>query len=123
MPSVSERAQTPTDYILLNGTSQLKPSVGQKLQESLSDQERIGGLTGWLARKILSAGDWIEREVEERRQTIGGIDNMWLLLTDAVDFNPVRRSPTAAASLPTHLVLGFDTGVCMHIYLAWKDIP
>ena len=33
-----------------------------------------------------------EREVDERRQAIGGIDNMWLLLADATedDFNPVR---------------------------------
>ncbi|KAI0079247.1 hypothetical protein K474DRAFT_1592391 [Panus rudis PR-1116 ss-1] len=39
----------------------------------------------------MSAGDWIEKEVEERRQMIGGIDNMWLLLSDATDeeFNPV----------------------------------
>lgn len=65
------------------------PNVQQKLQHSLSDMERAGGIAGWCAEKFLSAGDWIERELEERRQTIGGIDNLFLLLTDATDFNPV----------------------------------
>lgn len=91
MPSISDRAQTPIHDLPQDGAPLIEPDVEQRLQLSLSDQERIGGLPGWLARKLLSAGDWIEREVEERRQTIGGIDNMWLLLTDDVDFNPVCR--------------------------------
>ncbi|KAH8079407.1 wax ester synthase-like acyl-CoA acyltransferase domain-containing protein [Cristinia sonorae] len=65
------------------------PDVQEHLQSSLSDMERSGGLAGWFATKFLSAGDWIERELDERRQTIGGIDNLFLLLTDATDFNPV----------------------------------
>ena len=32
---------------------------------------------------------WWERELDERKHMIGGIDNMGLLLSDAVDFNPV----------------------------------
>ncbi|CAL1698680.1 unnamed protein product [Somion occarium] len=65
-------------------------AVEEKLQSSLSDLERTGGAPGWLASKLLSAGDWVEREVEERRQMIGGIDNLWLLLREATsDFNPV----------------------------------
>lgn len=67
----------------------VQAEVQQKLQFSLSDMERTGGLVGWCASKLLLAGDWIERELEERRQTIGGIDNLFLLLTDATDFNPV----------------------------------
>jgi len=70
-------------------TRAVEADVQHKLQYSLSDMERTGGLVGWCASKFLSAGDWIERELEERRQTIGGIDNLFLLLTDATDFNPV----------------------------------
>ncbi|TCD61046.1 hypothetical protein EIP91_009119 [Steccherinum ochraceum] len=66
-----------------------KANVQERLQYSLSDMERSGGIVGWCAGKFLMAGDWIERELEERRQTIGGIDNLFLLLTDATDFNPV----------------------------------
>ncbi|KZT64591.1 hypothetical protein DAEQUDRAFT_678332 [Daedalea quercina L-15889] len=66
--------------------------VEHKLQWSLVDLERTGGLTGWVARILLSAGDWIDKELEERRQTIGGIDNLWFLLTEAADFNPVCAS-------------------------------
>ena len=64
-------------------------AVEHKLQWSLVGLERNGGLTGWVARLLLSAGDWIDKELEERRQAIGGIDNMWFLMTDAADFNPV----------------------------------
>ncbi|TFY64776.1 hypothetical protein EVJ58_g2398 [Rhodofomes roseus] len=67
-------------------------NVEHKLQWSLADLERTGGLTGRIARLVLSAGDWIDRELEERRQAIGGIDNLWFLLTDAADFNPVCAS-------------------------------
>ncbi|KAI0929578.1 hypothetical protein AcV7_005072 [Taiwanofungus camphoratus] len=72
-----------------DGELQLPANVEQKHQWSLVDFERTSGVTGWVARKLLSAGDWIERELDERRQTIGGMDNLWLLLTDAADFNPV----------------------------------
>lgn len=104
MPSITNRARTPPYDLHGNGIPLEESAVEQKLQLSLSDQERIGGLTGWVARKLLSAGDWIEREVEERRQTIGGIDNMWLLLTDATEFNPVCE------------IWSLDT-VCIHLDL------
>lgn len=80
------------DTTLNNGSIPIPDSdsnVRQELQHSLSDMERAGGIAGWCAEKFLSAGDWIEKELEERRQTIGGIDNLFLLLTDATDFNPV----------------------------------
>ena len=64
-------------------------AIEHKLQWSLVGLERNGGLTGWVAKNLLSAGDWIDKELEERRQAIGGIDNMWFLMTDAADFNPV----------------------------------
>ncbi|CCM02027.1 uncharacterized protein FIBRA_04103 [Fibroporia radiculosa] len=64
-------------------------NVEDKLQWSLIDLERTGGFTGKIAKMLLSAGDWIDKEIEERRNTIGGIDNLWFLLTDAADFNPV----------------------------------
>ncbi|KZS99885.1 uncharacterized protein LAESUDRAFT_765129 [Laetiporus sulphureus 93-53] len=67
-------------------------NVAHKLQFSLVDLERAGGLTGWVAAALLSAGGWIDKELEERRQTIGGIDNLWFLVTDAADFNPVCAS-------------------------------
>ncbi|OBZ65245.1 putative importin subunit beta-4 [Grifola frondosa] len=35
---------------------------------------------------------WMAKQLEERRNTIGGIDNLWLLLSDAADFNPVCAS-------------------------------
>lgn len=68
-------------------------TVEHKLQWSLVGLERSGGLTGWAARLVLSAGDWIDKELEERRQAIGGIDNLWFLMNDAADFNPVSTLP------------------------------
>jgi len=40
---------------------------------------------GWTG----GVGAWLRKEITERRETIGGIDNMWLLLSDVSDFNPV----------------------------------
>ncbi len=70
--------------------SQLHRKLGEALKSERLQRE---GRISWLARKILQTGKWIEREVDERRQTIGGIDNLWLLLADATnsDFNPVRN--------------------------------
>ena len=81
-PRLTPEPEAPTD----------QTDVQRKLQSSLFDMERTGGVVGWCASKLLSAGDWIERELEERRQTIGGIDNLFLLLADALDFNPVSPS-------------------------------
>lgn len=74
----------------LGVTENVPLQIEHELQLSLADLERAGGFTGWIARYMLLAGDWIDRELEERRQAIGGIDNMWLLLSEAADFNPVR---------------------------------
>ncbi|KAF9816003.1 hypothetical protein IEO21_04253 [Rhodonia placenta] len=73
----------------LGVTENVPLQIEHELQLSLADLERAGGFTGWIARYMLLAGDWIDRELEERRQAIGGIDNMWLLLSEAADFNPV----------------------------------
>ncbi|KAL4242470.1 long-chain O-acyltransferase family protein [Abortiporus biennis] len=85
--------KTPAFDLLQDGQPELvDPDAEQRLQWTLTDQERAGGPLGWVASTLLSAGDWIEREVDERRQTIGGIDNLWLLLNDATGFNPVCAS-------------------------------
>lgn len=81
--------QTPIVDLDLDGEAQIPLDVSQKLQGSLSELGRGGGITGWIADTLLSAGDWVEKEFEERRQMIGGIDNLWLLLTNTADFNPV----------------------------------
>ncbi|GBE87466.1 hypothetical protein SCP_1101420 [Sparassis crispa] len=39
--------------------------------------------------KLVSIWLWLKQELAERSQTIGGVDNMWILLTDATEFNPV----------------------------------
>ena len=74
--------------------------LNRKLGESLSHIARQGGPTSWVAGKMANVGKWLQREVDERRQTIGGIDNMWLLMADATDcdFNPV--GPTSSDCLP-----------------------
>ena len=71
-------------------TAELNRDIGR----SLSDIARGAGITSWVAGKMATVGRWIEQEVDERRQTIGGIDNMWLLMADATDsdFNPVRSA-------------------------------
>lgn len=85
----------PVDIAYAKGPTESEQAIEERLQSSLSELERTGGAPGWIARKILSAGDWIEREVEERKQTIGGVDNMWLLLRDATtEFNPVTSQNT-----------------------------
>ena len=68
--------------------------LNRQLGESLSDIAQQGGVTSWVAEKMAGVGKWIEKEVDERKQAIGGIDNMWLLMADATgdgdcDFNPV----------------------------------
>ncbi|OCH91412.1 hypothetical protein OBBRIDRAFT_792348 [Obba rivulosa] len=82
----------PGEYPCDEGELVAPENVEERLQWSLLELERTGGLTGWAAKYLLSAGDWIERELAERKKTIGGIDNMWLLLTEATDFNPVCAS-------------------------------
>lgn len=96
--------RTPAIDLLQDGEPEVEPNVEEELQRKLADQERAGGVMGWLATKLLSAGDWIEREVDERRQMIGGIDNLWLLLTDAVDFNPVRSFLSCFTSYLSSLI-------------------
>lgn len=71
---------------------ELEPTLQRTLQSTLSDLERSGGFAGNVARQMLAAGDWIDREVEERKQTIGGMDNLWLLLSESIGHNPVRPS-------------------------------
>lgn len=68
--------------------------LSRDIGRSLSDIARGAGITSWVAGKMATVGKWMEQEVDERRQTIGGIDNMWLLMADATDsdFNPVRTT-------------------------------
>lgn len=94
--------------------------LNRRLGESLSDIAQQGGVTSWFADKMAGVNKWIEKEVDERKQTIGGIDNMWLLMADATgdgdcDFNPVRFIMSRAN---ISLTLRFS-GLRMHIHFAW----
>lgn len=73
---------------------------GQKLQwlsgsleARLSKLSNQPGWAGGMARRLLTHGHWVEEHVEEewtlRRDAIGGIDNMWILLSSVAHFNPV----------------------------------
>lgn len=67
------------------------------LSEAIEDRlERLSehpGFAGDLARQILKQGIWLEKHVEQewalRKEAIGGIDNMWILLSSVSKFNPV----------------------------------
>ena len=93
--------------------------LNRKLGESLSDIAQRGGVTSWAAKRMVGIGKWLEREVDHRKQTIGGIDNMWLLMSDATDcdFNPVRAHPHA--HFLRHHVLIHDAGLRVYLYTSW----
>ncbi|KIJ55141.1 hypothetical protein M422DRAFT_23789 [Sphaerobolus stellatus SS14] len=48
-------------------------------------KSKVSTNTGWSS----GVSAWLKKEVAERREAIGGIDNMWLLLSDVTDLNPV----------------------------------
>ena len=63
------------------------------LEERLAEQSERPGWGGTLARWLLDRGLWLEEHIEEefdlRRSAIGGLDNMWILMSSISSFNPV----------------------------------
>lgn len=92
--------------------------LNRRLGQSLSDLARAGGSTSWIAGRMATVGNWIQREAHERKQTIGGIDNMWLLMSEATDsdFNPVRTTICSTSVSCLHDA----TGLCVYVYAARK---
>lgn len=66
--------------------------VHDVLESHLASQARKSGMRGEVARQLLSSGHWVEAAIEkeytDRRDAVGGIDQMWLHLSK-YDFNPV----------------------------------
>lgn len=67
--------------------------LAQDLQERLEAQSEKSGWSGTLSRNLLERGTWLEEKIESeidlRTHAIGGLDNMWLLLSHISSFNPV----------------------------------
>jgi hypothetical protein len=67
--------------------------LASDLEERLEAQSEKPGWSGNMARNLLERGMWLEErlenEVDLRTHAIGGIDNMWLLLSSISSFNPV----------------------------------
>lgn len=74
--------------------------LGQRLQtlalaleDRLDQQSDKPGWHGEWARQLIDNGQWVEDRLEEewemRKEMIGGIDNMWILMSDSAAFNPV----------------------------------
>lgn len=65
----------------------------QELEQRLEIQSERPGWSGTLARQLLDRGLWLEEHLEEeldlRINAIGGLDNMWILLSSISSFNPV----------------------------------
>lgn len=60
----------------------------------LDINSRREGILAWISKRLTNVGDWLKEEMDQRKQMIGGIDNMWLLLADATgsEFNPVSTT-------------------------------
>ncbi|UZJ57086.1 hypothetical protein CBS101457_006406 [Exobasidium rhododendri] len=81
-----------------NGSS--SSFLGPRLHKLVTDLERQlelqserSGWSGSLSRVLLEKGLWLEEHIEEeidlRTNAIGGLDNMWILLSSVSNFNPV----------------------------------
>lgn len=83
-------------------------SIHDRLERHLKTQARKSGLRGEVARQLLAVGHWaenlIEDEILNRRNAIGGIDNMWLHLSH-YDFNPVCAASYTLRGLPDEKAL------------------
>lgn len=64
-------------------------AASAKLQSNLAELASSGGITGAIASTLVSSYEAFEDEITKRGQMIGGIDQLWLLLENATDFNPV----------------------------------
>ncbi len=78
----------------------LSGSLGRlhaSLNDLLKKQAETSSVAGSVARQLLSTGSWVEDQVEleyeSRKNAIGGLDNLWLVLSSTTsDFNPVCTS-------------------------------
>jgi hypothetical protein len=84
-PGVFSGTATPANGVFSGAATPAYPSDGR--QEDLAR-----GLTGRLNRHLGNARKQVSTEVAARRNAIGGIDQMWLLMADATDFSPVCAS-------------------------------
>lgn len=77
-----------------------------ELEDRLETQSEKPGWGGRLARELIDRGMWLEEHIEEeidmRLNAIGGLDNMWILLSSISSFNPVCAA-TYTFKQPTDL--------------------
>lgn len=72
-------------------------------------------LLKWPDKTIRAAAGWLNNEITQRANMIGGVDNLFLLVNEvAPDFNPVRACKRMAGG--GDLLLTLITGLCCHIY-------
>ncbi|KAI8974568.1 wax ester synthase-like acyl-CoA acyltransferase domain-containing protein [Trametes punicea] len=71
---------TPASYYYDEGD--ISPLVPEEIVHKLREIDRTGGITSRIV-------DGIAQEVRERREMIGGIDHLWIMLQNVTDFNPV----------------------------------
>ncbi|CDO68178.1 hypothetical protein BN946_scf184938.g30 [Trametes cinnabarina] len=70
---------TPASYYY--GEDDLHPPEPEEIEEKL----RTVGSVGAVAARVV---DRVAREAQERREMIGGVDHLWIMLQDVTDFNP-----------------------------------
>lgn len=71
-------------------------SLKRRLSVSVDDvQRRIAPEHSAAARGLLGGpfGRWLEDELDDQRHMLPGVDNMFLLLEQDSDFNPVWCAP------------------------------
>ncbi|KAI0628224.1 wax ester synthase-like acyl-CoA acyltransferase domain-containing protein [Trametes polyzona] len=74
---------TPASYYY--GEGDIQPPVPEEIEQKLRKVGGVNDLVSDLANRI-------QREVAERKQAIGGVDHMWVMLSDITDFNPACTS-------------------------------
>ncbi|KAI0644284.1 wax ester synthase-like acyl-CoA acyltransferase domain-containing protein [Trametes meyenii] len=74
---------TPASYYY--GEGDVHPPVPEEIEEKLLKVSTVGEAA---ARVV----DSIAQEAAERRQMMGGVDHMWIMLSDTTDFNPACTS-------------------------------
>ncbi|KAI0766896.1 wax ester synthase-like acyl-CoA acyltransferase domain-containing protein [Trametes elegans] len=75
--------ETPASYYYDEGD--VRPPVPEDIEEKLRNVGTVGQTT---ARVV----DRLAHEAVERKQMIGGVDHMWIMLSDITDFNPACTS-------------------------------
>ncbi|KAI0372646.1 hypothetical protein BV20DRAFT_1034364 [Pilatotrama ljubarskyi] len=83
-PHVSESSpETPASYYY--GEDDIHPPVPEAIEERL---RRVGAV-GEVAAHVV---DSLAHEAVERKQMIGGVDHLWIMLSETTDFNPACTS-------------------------------